>query len=84
MSVLLVLVGLMSSAMAHLNLHGEPLLSGLTSFTMTVTTATVTKPTTCFITSGEVTQCRRKRGMEEKPIYYDDDNLKIEPSSVWG
>jgi hypothetical protein len=82
MIALLVLISLMSPALAHLNLHGQPLLTGATSFTLEMETTTLTKPTTCFITSGEVTQCRRKRGMEEKPIQYNNGNLKIVPTTV--
>uniref|UniRef100_A0A0P5N3Q1 Uncharacterized protein n=1 Tax=Daphnia magna TaxID=35525 RepID=A0A0P5N3Q1_9CRUS len=73
-----------SSAWASLNLHGEPLLSGLTSFTIVVETKTVEKQTTCYITSGVVNQCRRKRGIEEKPEFVQDEGLEIQPSAVFG
>jgi hypothetical protein len=58
-------------------------LSRVTSFTLTIKKSTLTKPTTCFITSGQVSQCRRKRGMEEKPliIKFDEDDV-IVPSAV--
>ncbi|XP_057378404.1 uncharacterized protein LOC130700375 [Daphnia carinata] len=70
-----------SSAWASLNLHGAPLLEGLTSYTIEVKTSQVTKKHTCYITSGVVTQCRRKRGMEEKIEYGD---FEIQPSAVIG
>jgi len=81
--ILLILIGLTSSALASLNLHGQPLLSGLTSFTLEVETMTSTKGTPCYVTSGEVSQCRRKRGMEERPfILRFDNDYEIVPSAV--
>jgi len=83
LSIVLILIGLTSSALARFNLHGQPLLSGVTSFTLEVEQWTLVKPTTCYITSGQVTQCRRKRGMVEKPIQYDGKG-KIVPTAVIG
>ncbi|KAI9553400.1 hypothetical protein GHT06_021303 [Daphnia sinensis] len=70
-----------SSAWASLNLHDGPLLSGVTSYTITVETKTVDKMHTCYVTEGVVNQCRRKRGMEEQPVY---EGLEIQPSAVIG
>ncbi|KAK4012585.1 hypothetical protein OUZ56_024825 [Daphnia magna] len=85
MFVLLALAGLLSSAWASINLHDGPLLAGETSFTFEVTTSTFEKKTTCYVTSGVVSQCRRKRGMEEKPEVIESyDNLEIAPSAVLG
>lgn len=85
MLVILALIGLFSSAWASLNLHGTPLFSGETSFTFVKETSTVTKSTTCYVTSGDVTQCRRKRGMEEKPeIAQMYGDFQIVPSAVLG
>jgi hypothetical protein len=84
MFVVLILIGLTCSAWASLNLHGQPLLAGATSFTLEIETVNATKPTTCYTTSGQVTQCRRKRGMEEKPMQFLEGELKIVPSAVIG
>jgi hypothetical protein len=81
MFVILVLIGLMSSTLASFNPHEGPLLSGVTSYTIATERTTTIKPTICYVTTGQVTQCRRKRGIEEKPIQY---KLKIAPSSVVG
>ncbi|KAI9553397.1 hypothetical protein GHT06_021300 [Daphnia sinensis] len=40
------------------------------------------KPTICFISSGEVSRCRRKRGIEEEPQIIKFDNQKLSPSKV--
>jgi hypothetical protein len=63
-----------------------PLFPGATSFTLVTSTSTSTKPTPCFITAGKnVTQCRRKRGIEEKQevIRFDAAN-EFAPSTVMG
>ncbi|XP_046454640.1 mucin-5AC-like isoform X2 [Daphnia pulex] len=83
LSILLALIGLMSPALASLSLHGQPLLSGVTSYALAIEQLTKIKPTTCYITEGEVTQCRRKRGMVERPIQYNGKG-KIVPSTVVG
>ncbi|XP_046657377.1 mucin-5AC-like isoform X2 [Daphnia pulicaria] len=83
LSILLGLIGLMSPALASLSLHGQPLLSGVTSYALAIEQLTKIKPTTCYITEGEVTQCRRKRGMVERPIQYNGKG-KIVPSAVVG
>ena len=72
-----------SSVLASLNLHGQPLFSGVTEFTFEVATSTLTKRTPCYITEGQVSQCRKKRGMEEKP-QIQSEGLDIEPSAVMG
>jgi hypothetical protein len=72
-----------SSVLASLNLHGQPLFSGVTEFTFEVATSTLTKATPCYITEGKVSQCRRKRGMEEKP-QIQSEGLDIAPSAVMG
>ena len=70
--VLFVCVGLMSpSTMARIHLNEGPLFSTATSFTLELTTTTLTKQTPCYITSGDVSQCRRKRGIEESPQISD-------------
>ena len=81
--IILVLVGVISSSLASFNPHEGPLLSAVTSFTIATETSTLTKSTTCYVTTGQVTQCRRKRGIEEKPIQYKDDSL-ISPSAAIG
>ena len=68
--VLIVWVSLMSSstiARTHLSNEGQPLFSTATSFTLELTTTTLTKQTPCYVTSGDVSQCRRKRGIQESP-----------------
>ena len=60
-----------------------PLFEGVTSFTLLTSTTTSTKPTPCFITSGQnVTVCRRKRGIEEKQEIIDFDYEEVAPSAV--
>nr|SVE76294.1 EOG090X03NS [Daphnia longispina] len=60
-----------------------PLFEGVTSFTLVTSTTTSTKPTPCFITSGQnVTVCRRKRGIEEKEEIIDFDYEEVAPSAV--
>ena len=72
-----------SSAWASLILHGQPLFTGATSFTFEVYTSTLTKPTVCYITSDGVSQCRRRRGIEEKPrIIQFQSDFGIAPSAV--
>jgi hypothetical protein len=83
MLILLVLIGSMSAALASFNPHGQPLFSAVTSYTFTVVTASVNKSSTCYITEGQVSQCRRKRGIEEKPILLNR-NWPIAPSAVIG
>jgi hypothetical protein len=72
-----------SSVLASLNLHGQPLFSGVTSFTLATATKIVNKSKSCYTTVGKVSQCRRKRGMEEKP-QIQLEGLDIEPSAVMG
>ncbi|EFX85778.1 hypothetical protein DAPPUDRAFT_309076 [Daphnia pulex] len=67
---------------ASLILHGTPLLSPVTEFTFEVATSTLIKGTNCYITSGQVSQCRRKRGMVEQPEIVSDEVLDIQPSEV--
>lgn len=75
----------LSSALGSLNLHGEPLFSGLTSFTIAVETLIVEKNSTCYVTSGDVSQCRRKRGIEERPQVLEHyGGFEIQPSAVLG
>lgn len=82
MLVSLVVLGLLASASAQVNLLHGPLLTGATSFTFIVSTSTVVKPSPCYVTSGEVSQCRRRRGIEELPIIKEVE--KIAPSEVVG
>ncbi|XP_046454704.1 uncharacterized protein LOC124202402 [Daphnia pulex] len=83
-SILLILIGSMSSALASFNPHGQPLFSTVTSYTLEIAKVTVNKSTPCYITEGQVTQCRRKRGMEERPLIlqFDNDYDAIAPSAV--
>ena len=81
--LLVVFFAFQSSVLASLNLHGQPLFSGVTEFTFEVATSTLTKATPCYITEGKVSQCRRKRGMEEKP-QIQSEGLDIAPSAVMG
>ena len=77
-------IGVLSSVLARFNPHEGPLLSPLTSFTFTVSTVTTKKKTSCFITTGEISQCRRKRGIEEVPsIVQDEGKLQILPSATY-
>ena len=66
-SILFFFIAIQSSAWAHINFHGQPLLTGATSFTYEISTWTSTKPTVCFVTNDRVSQCRRRRGIEETP-----------------
>lgn len=70
-----------SSVLAKINLHGEPLFTGVTSFSFDIYTSTTIKPTPCFVTAGVVTPCRRKRGINERPHFVYSE---ISPSSVIG
>ncbi|XP_045036332.1 uncharacterized protein LOC116932608 [Daphnia magna] len=81
--VLIFLVGLQSFTWAYF-VEG-PLFQDATSFTFDISTSTLIKPTPCYITSDSVSQCRRKRGVEEKPrIIHFDDDLDVAPSAVIG
>ncbi|XP_057378560.2 uncharacterized protein LOC130700528 [Daphnia carinata] len=81
--VLTFLVGLQSFTWAYFT--EGPLFQGATSFTFEILTTTLIKPTPCYVTSASVSQCRRKRGVEEKPrIISFDDDLDIAPSAVIG
>jgi hypothetical protein len=53
----------------------SPLLSPVTTVELQTITTTSIKPTPCFITSGEVSVCRKRRGKQEEPVI-------INPSSV--
>ncbi|XP_046453915.1 elastin-like [Daphnia pulex] len=78
------LIGLLSFSWAQVNLlAGNPLLQGATSYTFSVLTTTKTKPTSCYVTSGSVSQCRRKRGIDEKPQLLQFDDFIISPSTVY-
>ncbi|XP_057378512.2 uncharacterized protein LOC130700477 [Daphnia carinata] len=75
------LIVLQSSSQAQIHLSG-PLLPEMTSLEFVGERLTVMKPTVCFISSGEVSRCRRKRGIEEKPHIIEFDNQKLSPSEV--
>ncbi|XP_046656457.1 elastin-like isoform X2 [Daphnia pulicaria] len=78
------LIGLLSFSWAQFNLlAGNPLLQGVTSYTFSMVTTTKTKPTSCYVTSGGVSQCRRKRGIDEKPQLLQFDDFIISPSTVY-
>ena len=47
----------------------SPLLTPVTSFEIETITSTVVKPTVCFITNGQVSACRRRRGVLEEPEF---------------
>ena len=84
-SLLFFLAGLFSFSWAQINLlAGNPLLQGATSYTFLMSTTTKTKPTSCYIKSGIVSQCRRKRGIVERPQLIQFDDLIISPSAVNG
>ena len=61
-----------------------PLLNGATWFAVTAETSTLVQPTPCFITFDSVSQCRRKRGIEERPMIIQNDNWDFAPSAVIG
>ncbi len=89
MLILLVLIGSMSAASASFNPHGQPLLSAVTSYTFTVMTTSTIKTMYCYTTEGEVTRCRRKRGIEESPLILAavpdvSKDEPINPSNVLG
>lgn len=79
--VVFLFVAFQSSVKASLILHGQPLFSGVTSFTLEIATKSVNKTESCYVTQGKVSQCRRKRGMEEKPEI-QSEGLDIAPSAV--
>ena len=78
-------IGFQSVIGAHIHIGNKPIFSGVTLFSFSIETSTVFRPTTCFISSGQVSQCRRKRGIEEKPhIVVPIDRDSIIPSAVIG
>ncbi|EFX85985.1 hypothetical protein DAPPUDRAFT_308992 [Daphnia pulex] len=87
--LLVVLIGSMSAALASFNPHGQPLLSAVTSYTFTVMTTSTIKTMYCYTTEGQVTRCRRKRGIEESPLILAavpdvSKDEPINPSNVLG
>lgn len=84
LSILAFVIGL-RSIQAQIELFGdEPLLTGATSFTFVISTKTLIKPTPCFVSHSNVSQCRRKRGFEEKPELIQFDEPEFVPSAVVG
>jgi hypothetical protein len=82
-NILVVFFAFQSSVWASLILHGQPLFSGVTEYTFEVATSTLEKGIPCYTTSGRVSQCRKKRGMEEEPEI-QSEGLEIAPSAVTG
>ncbi len=71
------------SAWAHIQLHGQPLFTEATSVIFEIATWTSTKPTVCFITNDEISQCRRRRGIQEEPeIIKFRGGFGIAPSAI--
>lgn len=73
-----------TSALADLTLSG-PLLTDSTVVEVSTKTETSVKGTPCFTTTAAVTECRRKRGFQEKPdIFHVEQSLAdiIEPSEI--
>ncbi|EFX85989.1 hypothetical protein DAPPUDRAFT_313564 [Daphnia pulex] len=78
-------IGFQSVIGAQIHFGGQPLFSGVTLLTFEVSTSFRFQPTVCFISSGKVSQCRRKRGIEEKPHMVQFGDLdSIIPSAVIG
>lgn len=50
----------------------------ITSYFYTEKTETVTRQTPCFVTSGTVSLCGRRRGIEEEPEYYFHQDFQEE------
>lgn len=71
------------STSAQLSING-PLLTDSTIVQVSTTISTSVKGTPCFTTVAPVTECRRKRGIEEKAliIKFDEDSQDIDPSQV--
>ena len=53
----------------------SPLLAPVTSFEIQTIYSTLTKPTVCFVTNGQVSAFRRRRGVLEEPEF-------INPSAI--
>ena len=81
---LVLLVAILQSIQALSDFGPGPLLTGATSFSFTISTTTLIKPTPCFTAPNNVTQCRRKRGLEEKPEIIQFDHFELAPSAVVG
>ena len=53
-------------------MHFEPLLSPVSHFNIVTKTATVFEAAPCYLTTGwHVTACKKRRGVEEKPVIID-------------
>lgn len=63
---------------------GDELFTTETFTTTTTTTIMSTKGTPCYTTTTSLPECRRKRGMEEKPeiIGFHEDSQDVAPSEV--
>lgn len=84
LSVLVLLVALQTSVWAQYQTFIDPFVPTTTSFTVTVSTLTTSKPYICYTIDAEteVTECRRKRGVEEKPDIIQSSQSVIAPSAV--
>ena len=52
--------------------HYEPLLPAVTHFDIVTKTDTVVEAAPCYMTTGwHVSACKRRRGVEEKPVIID-------------
>lgn len=73
------------SASADLVLSG-PLLPVSVDVAVSTSTVTIVRGTPCFTTTAPVTECRRRRGIQERAIVYSDnissEDVAISPSQI--
>lgn len=65
------------STLADLTLTG-PLLPTSVEVEVSSTTVTIVRGTPCFTTTAPVTECRRKRGIQERAIFYPDNESSLD------
>ena len=53
----------------------SPLLTPVTSFEIRTIYSTLTKPTVCFVTNGQVSACRRRRGVLEEADFINPSQI---------
>lgn len=82
MKVLTVFLLALFQSCAWAQVDNDPLLPPTTRFDIATSISTITKHTTCYITSGSISECRRKRGIQEKPEIIQFPEPNITPSEV--